>query len=484
MSRNAAIYARFSCSRQNEVSIEDQVLAGRGFAEANGLDVVGVYSDRAMSGTSDARPGLQRMMRDSCRHAFDYVVIWHTDRIHRNMLNAFSSLAVLFKNDVQVLSVTQPELNTGADEDEDKNLLLWSVYAWKDMRYSKDLSKNVKRGMQSRADKCLYLGHKVFGYDHDKDRRFVVNEDEAAVVAWCFGVYAAGRMTLREMADDLNRRGHRSARGNPLGYNFVEAMLRREAYIGRYWYKGRLVSEDGYPRIVGSDLFAAVQEHLGRKRRKAEKGEYLLLSKLFCSSCKKRMVGKSGYGRAGKAYYYYVCSGRHTSCITDSGLHKDVLEQAVADAVLKTLGDHRTAEHLIGRIMEMQETGPSKDRIDGIARELEAVERRQGLLLDAIDSFPPHLLAKKADELQGQRLGLESEMGRLKAAGLTLTRDDLREYMGTLSNRLSVRDVIENLVMGVTVARDGKLRITTSIPGADGSLVEAEGGLPGTATQQ
>src|ERR1700686_3516534 len=46
----AAIYARFSTDLQNERSIDDQVALCRAYSERNGLNIVAVFDDRAVSG--------------------------------------------------------------------------------------------------------------------------------------------------------------------------------------------------------------------------------------------------------------------------------------------------------------------------------------------------------------------------------------------------------------------------------------------------
>jgi site-specific DNA recombinase len=62
----AVIYARFSSDKQSDRSIEDQVDLCRGFCEREGLRVVGVYDDRAITGASTLnRAGWLKLMRDA-----------------------------------------------------------------------------------------------------------------------------------------------------------------------------------------------------------------------------------------------------------------------------------------------------------------------------------------------------------------------------------------------------------------------------------
>ena len=58
----AVIYARYSSSSQREESTEGQIRECTAFAERNGYTVIGTYVDRAISGTTDNRPGFQKMI--------------------------------------------------------------------------------------------------------------------------------------------------------------------------------------------------------------------------------------------------------------------------------------------------------------------------------------------------------------------------------------------------------------------------------------
>lgn len=80
----AAIYARFSTDMQRDASIEDQVRSCRDHAVRQGLTVVEVYSDRAISGASLVRIGMQKLLRDGRNGAFDVVLSEGLDRLSRN----------------------------------------------------------------------------------------------------------------------------------------------------------------------------------------------------------------------------------------------------------------------------------------------------------------------------------------------------------------------------------------------------------------
>ncbi|WP_041344759.1 recombinase family protein [Nitrobacter winogradskyi] len=54
-----ALYARYSSDNQRDASIEDQLRLCRARADREGWKIVDSYTDRAISGASLLRPGVQ-----------------------------------------------------------------------------------------------------------------------------------------------------------------------------------------------------------------------------------------------------------------------------------------------------------------------------------------------------------------------------------------------------------------------------------------
>ena len=82
--KRAAIYARFSSEGQRESSIEDQVRNCLKLIEVHGWQMVGIYSDRAISGATTLRPDYQRLLADGRNRAFDVIVAEGLDRLSRD----------------------------------------------------------------------------------------------------------------------------------------------------------------------------------------------------------------------------------------------------------------------------------------------------------------------------------------------------------------------------------------------------------------
>jgi len=79
-----ALYARCCSDNQRDASIEDQLRQCRERAEREGWTVVETYSDRAISGASMIRPGIQALLADAQMGRFDMVLSEALDRISRD----------------------------------------------------------------------------------------------------------------------------------------------------------------------------------------------------------------------------------------------------------------------------------------------------------------------------------------------------------------------------------------------------------------
>ena len=105
--KTAVIYARYSCDAQTEQSIEGQLRVCEDYAKTNGILILDTYIDRAMTGTNDMRPDFQRMLRDSAKRAWDFVLVYKLDRFSRNKYEATVHKKTLKDNGVKVVSAME-----------------------------------------------------------------------------------------------------------------------------------------------------------------------------------------------------------------------------------------------------------------------------------------------------------------------------------------------------------------------------------------
>ena len=103
----AAIYARYSSDKQNEQSIEGQLRVCQNYAKTNNILIVDTYIDRAMTGTNDNRPDFRRMIKDSAKKQWDYILVYRLDRFSRNKYETAIHKKTLKDNGVKVISAME-----------------------------------------------------------------------------------------------------------------------------------------------------------------------------------------------------------------------------------------------------------------------------------------------------------------------------------------------------------------------------------------
>lgn len=102
-----AVYARVSTVDQEP---ENQLAELRRYVAARGWDAAVEYVDHGVSGTTTARPALDRLVKDARRRKFDVLVCWKLDRLGRNLEHLITVL-----EDLQALGVAFISLGEGID---------------------------------------------------------------------------------------------------------------------------------------------------------------------------------------------------------------------------------------------------------------------------------------------------------------------------------------------------------------------------------
>ena len=345
--RNAVIYARYSSHSQRDVSIEQQVQKCREYAQREGLTVLETYSDAAISGKTDNRPAFQRMMKDSKKHRWQYVIAWKSNRMGRNMMEAMINNAELMKEGISCLYVEEDFDDTAAGRFALRNMMNVNQF------YSENMAEDIRRGLMDNAEKALVNTRPPFGYAVGPDRRYVIREDQAEIVREIFNRILEG-WSFISIANDLNRRGIKTALGREWNKSSFHAMIKNEMYLGVYKYSSVRI-EGGVPAIIDRGTFEEVQRKVQTKRNapgqpRNSTGDYMLTGKLFCGHCREPMVGVSGTGKHGELHYYYACQGRRRK--KNGCEKKNVVRDKIEQQVINAIRDYILTDDMIDSIVD------------------------------------------------------------------------------------------------------------------------------------
>ena len=428
----AVIYARYSPgSRQTEQSIEGQMRDCYAFCQREDLQVVGEYIDRGITGRYDDRPEFQRMVQDAKKKQFDYIVVWKLDRFARNRYDSAVYKHKLREAGVRVLSAME---NIGEG---DESIILEAVLEASAEYYSRDVAKKVTRGLRESAMKGTSVGARApFGYKVVK-KHYCIDEEKAPLVKWMFEQYAAG-VSKKEIIAELNRRGVRTYRGNPLTASSMHAVFRNRKYIGDWNYNGITMPVDVAP-IITPELFNAVQEKLALVRnapgaRKA-RADYQLQGKIYCGYCGASMIGESGRSRSGEKHYYYACRTRKTKhACHKKNEKKDFLEWYVVEQTLEYVLRPERIQEIAMRVAAMYEEEFNGGRTKELQRRIGKLDLEINKCFDIVLQSTSRVVAQKAEEkadlLDMQKRELEIDLAKLElATGIQYTAADIAKWL-------------------------------------------------------
>lgn len=430
----AVIYARYSSSGQREESIEGQIRECTEYATRKGYKILRAYTDKALTGTSDRRPGFQQMIKDSEKQAFDCVICWKTDRFARNRYDAAIYKARLKKNGVR-LEYARESVPEGPE-----GVILESVLEGMAEFFSKSLSENVKRGLMDSALKHKARGRRIYGYDIGPDDLYVINEAEAAAVRLMFEMYDAGK-TQKEIMQHLTRIGAPAPRGRSFSRPWVSRNLRCDAYIGTYRYKD-LVDEDVIPAIVEKDLFKRVQKRLeaAPNRRRQRPGTnsppvtFLLTGKAFCGLCGDPMTGDSARGKNGEKRYYYTCKKKKTRCCEKRREPKEPLETFVINALIDLL---HTPSYIESWAEEcVKNLSADNSVMDALKARRSEIQRRIDNVSAALElqDVPSRTLTKRLTDLEAELDQVEDDIRTEQLnAPIPVTKDQIIFFLSELA---------------------------------------------------
>ncbi|MDD4496126.1 MAG: recombinase family protein, partial [Eubacteriales bacterium] len=365
----AVIYARFSSDNQRDESIDAQIRAISEYAKKNEIVIVGEYIDKARSAMTDNRPEFLRMISEASEQKFDIVLVHKLDRFARNRQDSIGYRMQLKRHGVSLVSVLE------YIDESPESIILESVLEAMAEYYSKNLAREVQKGMKENALKGLHTGGKPpFGYDVDPEtKKLVINEKEACAVRLIFDRFIEG-YGYDKIMNELNAHGYRTKCGNPFGKNSLHGIVRNEKYTGTYIFNRSAAKDvdgkrnnhknkdddeiirldDAVPAIISKNIFEQVQRKIvARKNNKPSnkaKEVYLLSGKIYCGECGYSMGGnKKMSGRSKTPHVTYRCMGKKNRHICDN---KEMRREYIETYVLEKLSEYVFDERLIAKLVK------------------------------------------------------------------------------------------------------------------------------------
>ena len=204
MKRRCAIYTRKSTEEGLEQafnSLDAQREACAAFVLSQAHEGWGLidehYDDGGWSGGNMARPALQQLLADVASRKVHVIVVYKVDRLTRSLADFARIVETLDKAGASFVSVTQAFNTTTSMGRLTLNVLLSFA------QFERELtSERIRDKIAASKRKGLWMGGPVpLGYDA-RDRRLIVNKDEAETVRELMRRYlecGSGRLLIEQL---------------------------------------------------------------------------------------------------------------------------------------------------------------------------------------------------------------------------------------------------------------------------------------------
>lgn len=358
MSRKGVGYLRYSSDNQSENSISYQRKNIERYCELNGIELVDEFVDRAKSGTTVARRGLQNLLAAAAEpnRSWDIVLVSDLSRYARNVRDAFEMEALFQSRNITLISVTQ---DFGQSNEA---FLSRGITHLLNEYYSKNLAKHTHAGMRTKAAEAKWMGGIVpLGYKKASNGTLVIDEEKAQTVRAIFNMIELG-YSKQGIVDYLNANNLRTAKGVPFKIGSLTSILKQERYCGLYiWNKTasknpvthkrnssktkakdeQVLINDGCPAIISREQFDRVQELMKNRRSTlCSKHHYMLtgLGIVRCKECGAKMTGnpKTSHGRS---YLTYSCPNHKKNGCKTKDVKASELDYAIAELLAQGILD-------------------------------------------------------------------------------------------------------------------------------------------------
>lgn len=463
----AVIYARYSSDHQREESIEGQVRECKDYAERKGLSIVNIYIDRAMSARSDARPEFQKMIADSERKLFDYVIVYQLDRFSRNRYDSAKYKYRLKQNGVKVLSAKENL------SDEPASIILESVLEGLSEYYSAELAQKITRGMTENALKGRWASGRVpFGYRTDENKKLIIDEKEAPYVRKIFEMLAEGQ-PIASVIKYLNDAGIRTKYGNAFNRSSFHRMVQNPVYIGTFRWKD-VSLENAVPAIIDEQLFYACQSRAKRSKlapARQHGTEYLLTTKLTCGNCGSAMIGMSGTSKSGAVHNYYTCLNhrRKASNCFMTALKRELLEKSICDHITGILSNSENVELIAEQAAAISQEASHSPVLEALAAQQQDIQKKLNNCLRAVENgLYSESLSERIKQYENDLQKVKAEYAREKilTAPLAIDKKVIIFFLSRiLKNNEDKRFIIATFLRNATVKKesDGDFTVTVTL---------------------
>ena len=410
----AGLYLRLSQEdeRQGEsVSIDNQRMILRKYAEEHGFEIYGEYIDDDVSGTTFQRPEVQRLLDDAKTGVINTIIVKDLSRFGRNYIEVGQYIDYVFPTFGIRFIAIQDNVDTANRDNSAMDMMpIMNVF---NEFHAANTSKKIRAVWKAKAKEGVFHGKKAsYGYIKGTDKKgtLMIDEETAPIVRRIFEKYASG-ISPRRISEILNEEnvpcpgqyafeklGHKGKPGDRRlwGQITIAQMLKNMIYIGhmpqlmstsvsyknhRRYKKDQsewVVVYNTHPPIISQKLWDKVRERENSvaQGRKTKTGyTHPLSGFLYCADCGCKMkLNSTGHNRYAfncgdhMRFGKTICFSHHIAAKT---LEKIILDDIREMAQRIVLDEKTIREEFIRHNAELTEKA-----VKNVKKELQVKRKR------------------------------------------------------------------------------------------------------------
>ena len=221
-------YCRVSTrSDEQELSLENQTSTYERLIKSNSeYEFVGIYYDRAITGSKENRPGFQQMLSDARTGKIDLIITKSISRFARNTVTVLKYSREMKEIGVGIF-FEEERINT-LSSDGEVMLSTIAAFAEEELR---SMSANQKWTIQKRYKEGLTNAQSMMGYYKNEYGELAINEKQAKIIRRIYEMYISGDSTDK-IAKKLNEENIPTYKNRKWSSGIVGQILKNEKYKG------------------------------------------------------------------------------------------------------------------------------------------------------------------------------------------------------------------------------------------------------------
>ncbi|KKP37648.1 MAG: resolvase domain-containing protein [Candidatus Peregrinibacteria bacterium GW2011_GWF2_33_10] len=340
------LYARKSSESEDRQvqSIDDQIDRLKELAKNLNLNIIEIFKESKSAKMPENRPVFDEMLKRIEGGEAEGLMCWQINRLSRNPIDSARIQWLLQRGILKSIQTIDREYRP------EDNVLIFNVESGIANQFILDLSKNVKRGMQSKRDKGWFTALPPQGYMPDLVEKTIVKDPERFdLIRKMWDLMLTGAYTPPKiLAIANNEWGFKTRKTRRLGNKSLSTsgiykLFTNIFYTGNFEWKGTVYSGK-HESMITLEEYDRVQEILGRKGKPRPKThDFPFTGVIQCGECgcmitaetKIKYIKKTNQT---KSYTYYHCTKRRKDykCSQNKSISSDELEKQI-DQELESL---------------------------------------------------------------------------------------------------------------------------------------------------